>query len=135
MNKPVKHIDVSSSIKEKIPNTYQKLPKYVFRLIERIILQDEMNSIIQSTSHLQGAEMINWILKYFGAKVKVQGRELIPQKGRNIFPANKDERTRALTLLVSRHSLMLLLESHVENRSDKIKNKNTIAPLIITSFQ
>ena len=88
MNKPIKHIDVSSSIKEKIPNTYQKIPKYVFRLIERIILQDQMNSIIQSTSHLQGVEMVNWILKYFGAKVKVQGRELIPQKGRNIFPAN-----------------------------------------------
>jgi len=68
MNKPVKHIDVSSSIKEKIPNTYQKIPKYVFRLIERIILQDQMNSIIQSTSHLQGVEMVNWILKYLAQK-------------------------------------------------------------------
>jgi putative hemolysin len=57
-------------------------------LIERIILQDEMNSIIQQSSHLQGIDMANWILRFFGVKVKVQGQHLIPINGRNIFPAN-----------------------------------------------
>lgn len=88
MNNPNKYIDVSLSIKEKIPSTYKKLPNYVFRLIERIILQDEMNSIIQQSSHLQGIDMVNWILRFFGIKVKVQGQHLIPINGRNIFPAN-----------------------------------------------
>jgi len=88
MNNPNKYIDVSLSIKEKIPSTYKKLPNYVFRLIERIILQDEMNSIIQQSSHLQGIDMANWILRFFGIKVKVQGQHLIPINGRNIFPAN-----------------------------------------------
>ena len=69
MNNPNKYIDVSLSIKEKIPSTYKKLPNYVFRLIERIILQDEMNSIIQQSSHLQGIDMVNWILRFFGIKV------------------------------------------------------------------
>ena len=88
MNNPHKYIDVSLSIKEKIPSTYKKLPNYMFRLIERIILQDEMNSIIQQSSHLQGIDMVNWILRFFGIKVKVQGQHLIPINGRNIFPAN-----------------------------------------------
>ena len=88
MNNPNKHIDVSLSIKEKIPSTYKKLPNYMFRLIERIILQDEMNSIIQQSSHLQGIDMVNWILRFFGVKVKVQGQHLIPINGRNIFPSN-----------------------------------------------
>tara|TARA_B100000586_G_scaffold239888_1_gene192360 strand:- start:398 stop:1264 length:867 start_codon:yes stop_codon:yes gene_type:complete len=88
MNNPNKYIDVSLSIKEKIPSTYKKLPNYMFRLIERIILQDEMNSIIQQSSHLQGIDMVNWILRFFGVKVKVQGQHLIPINGRNIFPSN-----------------------------------------------
>ena len=54
----------------------------MFRLIERIILQDEMNSIIQQSSHLQGIDMVNWILRFFGVKVKVQGQHLIPINGR-----------------------------------------------------
>ena len=88
MNNPQKHIDVSLSIKEKIPNTYYKFPKSMFRLVERIILQDKMNFIIEQSAHLQGVEMVNWILKYFGVNVTVQGQELIPSNGRNIFPAN-----------------------------------------------
>jgi len=32
--------------------------------------------------------MVNWILRFFGIKVKVQGQHLIPINGRNIFPAN-----------------------------------------------
>ena len=88
MNNSQKHIDVSLSIKEKIPNTYYKFPKSMFRLVERIILQDKMNFIIEQSAHLQGVEMVNWILKYFGVNVTVQGQELIPSNGRNIFPAN-----------------------------------------------
>ena len=88
MNNSQKHIDVSLSIKEKIPNTYYKFPKSMFRLVERIILQDKMNFIIEQSAHLQGFEMVNWILKYFGVNVTVQGQELIPSNGRNIFPAN-----------------------------------------------
>lgn len=88
MNNSQKHIDVSLSIKEKIPNTYSKFPKSMFRLVERIILQDKMNFIIEQSAHLQGVEMVNWILKYFGVNVTVQGQELIPSNGRNIFPAN-----------------------------------------------
>ena len=88
MNNPQKHIDVSLSIKEKIPNTYSKFPKSMFRFVERIILQDKMNFIIEQSAHLQGVEMVNWILKYFGVNVSVQGQELIPSNGRNIFPAN-----------------------------------------------
>ena len=52
------------------------------------ILQDKMNFIIEQSAHLQGVEMVNWILKYFGVNVTVQGQELIPSNGRNIFPAN-----------------------------------------------
>ena len=88
MNNSHKYIDVSLAIKEKIPNIYYKFPKSMFRLVERIILQDKMNFIIEQSAHLQGVEMVNWILKYFGVNVTVQGQELIPSNGRNIFPAN-----------------------------------------------
>ena len=88
MNELHKYIDISSSLKEKAPKTYQKFPKYVFRLLEKIILQDKMNFIIQQSNHLRGIDMVNWLLKYFDVKVNVQGRELIPVNGRNIFPAN-----------------------------------------------
>jgi putative hemolysin len=88
MSNSHKHIDVSLSIKEKIPNTYKKLPNYILRLIEKIILQDKMNSIIDQSSHLQGIEMVSWILKYSGVNINVQGQDLIPINGRNIFSAN-----------------------------------------------
>jgi len=88
MSNSRKHIDVSLSIKEKIPDTYKKIPNYAIKLIEKIVLQDEMNSIIDQCSHLRGIEMVNWIIKYFGIKVNVQGQDLIPTNGRNIFSAN-----------------------------------------------
>ena len=65
MSNSPKHIDVSLSIKEKIPGTYKKLPNYMLKLIEKIILQDEMNSVIDQSAHLCGIEMVNWIIKYF----------------------------------------------------------------------
>jgi len=88
MNKSQKHIDVSLSIKEKLPSTYNKIPNYIFKLIEKIILQDEMNSIINQSNHLQGVEMVDWILNYFGVHIKSIGQEFIPNNGKNIFPAN-----------------------------------------------
>ena len=69
MNKSQKHIDVSLSIKEKLPSTYNKIPNYIFKLIEKIILQDEMNSIINQSNHLQGVEMVDWVLNYFGVHI------------------------------------------------------------------
>lgn len=88
MNNSHKHINVSLSIKDKIPGTYKKIPDYILGLIEKIILQDEMNSIIDQSSHLRGIEMVNWLIKHFGIKVKVRGHDLIPINDRNIFSAN-----------------------------------------------
>ena len=83
-----KVIDIELALREKIPDTYKKIPDILLRLMEKVIRQDDMNRMIHESGHLHGIPMVDWVLDQFGVNIEVKGKELIPTNGKFIFPAN-----------------------------------------------
>lgn len=84
----MKEINVRQIFNEKNPKLAKILPGFIFRYIERIIHQKEINEIIPILGDKQGLEFVKIVLDYFQIKIHVKGKENIPTEGRNIFVAN-----------------------------------------------
>lgn len=67
---------------------YNSTPKFAFRLLEKLIHQDEINDILEKFGHLTGVEFIVDVLDYLKIKRTVKNLENIPVSGRYIFVSN-----------------------------------------------
>lgn len=83
-----KTIDLRKAIKNSDSALFKSLPGFVIRLIEKIVRQDELNSTIYRSRHLQGIPFINDVLDGWKVEVKARGIENIPLTGRFIFVSN-----------------------------------------------
>ena len=81
-------INIREIVREKAPNTFRKIPDFVFRYLERTIHQNEINDILIRFHDLQGVDFMNALVEYFGVKLTVSGLEQIPTSGRYIFASN-----------------------------------------------
>jgi putative hemolysin len=88
MEEVEKKIDVEKSIRNSDSAFLKSLPRFTIRLIEKIILQDELNAAIYRSRHLQGIPFLNDILDGWDVKVDAKGTENIPSSGRFIFAGN-----------------------------------------------
>ena len=69
----MKHIDLTSSIKESDSEFLKKLPAFVVRRLERIIKQDEINTILDKYADCEGADFHRSIMKEFNITLEVEG--------------------------------------------------------------
>ena len=83
-----KVIDVEKTIRGSKSDFVRSLPKFIVRLIEKIVRQDEMNPYIQQNCNKTGVPFINGILKDWNVKTVVKGGENVPGSGRFVFVAN-----------------------------------------------
>jgi 1-acyl-sn-glycerol-3-phosphate acyltransferase len=81
-------IDVERAIKNGNSRFLRSLPKFIIRLIIKIVKQDEFNNVINNNSDKIGVPFINGVLNDWNVKVETQDGENIPQKGRFIFASN-----------------------------------------------
>jgi len=81
-------INVREVFKNKNPKVAKMLPGFIYRYIERIIHQKEMNDGIPIFGDKMGLDFIKGALVYLGAKIQVKGKENIPTDGRYIFVSN-----------------------------------------------
>ena len=81
-------VNVREVFKQKNPKVAKLIPGFLFRYIERIIHQKEINELLPKINHLYGLDYAKGIIEHFDLKVQVKGKELIPTEGRNIFVAN-----------------------------------------------
>lgn len=81
-------ISVAQAIKDKNPKLYQKLPKFLIRWVERVICQDEMNSLLRQYGHLPSLEFTNAIIRYLDNELVIHHEERIPRTGRYIVVSN-----------------------------------------------
>ncbi|MFP3861037.1 MAG: 1-acyl-sn-glycerol-3-phosphate acyltransferase [Bacteroidales bacterium] len=88
-NKPVvEEINVREVFRGKNPRLARLLPGFVYRYIERIIHQRELNEILPQISHLYGLDFVRAGLDLLGIDAVAYGKENIPDEGRFIFVAN-----------------------------------------------
>lgn len=83
-----KLIDLDAVIRNKVPQHYHKVPKWLIRFAEWLICQKEMNQTITALKEVEGADFAEGMCRRLNVKYNVHGMENIPDKGRFIFVSN-----------------------------------------------
>jgi putative hemolysin len=83
-----KLIDVSGIFKSKNPGLHRFIPSFVFRLISKIVYEDEVNRFIEKNGHLYGIEFARETTRYLNTEVIITGLNNLDSKSRYAFAAN-----------------------------------------------
>ena len=84
----MKHIDLASSINESDSAMLKRLPGFIVRRLERLIKQDEINTILDKYADCEGADFHRSIMKEFNITVEIDGLENLPENGKCFFLSN-----------------------------------------------
>jgi hypothetical protein len=84
----MKYIDIESVIKDGDSGKLKRLPGFIIRWIERIIMQERMNQILTKYAEYKGLDFLPKIIEEFNLTVVVDGKENLPESGRCFFLAN-----------------------------------------------
>ena len=84
----MKEIDIRKIFKNKNPKVAKMIPNFIFKYIERIIHQKDINNGIPVYGDKMGLDFIKAVLDFFQVKIQVNGIENIPENGRFIFASN-----------------------------------------------
>ncbi|MBK7712527.1 MAG: glycerol acyltransferase [Bacteroidales bacterium] len=81
-------IDIEKVIRNSESKFVRSLPKFIIKLLKKLIYQDEMNETINRSRSKSGVPFINEVLDYWKIKIIVRGGENVPLSGRFVFAAN-----------------------------------------------
>jgi len=81
-------VDLEQVIAGKSPRLAKLMPGFVLRYLKRVVHQDRLNSALARMQGLEGLRFIDEVLREFGVRVVVIGKEIIPSKGRELIVAN-----------------------------------------------
>lgn len=81
-------LNIRKVFHDKSPKLAKMLPGYVYRHIERIAHQDELNDLIRRHGHKYGIEFSKACMEDFNVSIEVQGIENMPLNGRYLFASN-----------------------------------------------
>lgn len=87
-NTPILQLDVENIIKSKTPKWGKRIPRFIFKTIERLVCQDRLNHLLKSRYHSKGCDFAKDMLDDMGVKVIMHGEENIPADGKFIFASN-----------------------------------------------
>lgn len=81
-------INVRKVFRDKNPQVAKMIPGFIFKYIEQIVHQKDLNDGMASFGDQYGLDFIQAIIDYFSLDIVVEGEENIPTTGRHIFVAN-----------------------------------------------
>lgn len=81
-------IDIEKAIRNGKSKFLKSLPRFVIKLIIKIVGQVEINEAVYLNREKDGVPFTNGLLDYWNVKVEIRGEENIPETGRFIFAAN-----------------------------------------------
>lgn len=84
----IKYIDLNKIISDGDSGFLKKLPKFVIKLIEKIIQQDEMNRVLNKYSENTGIDFLPKIIEEFNLELEIEGKENLPENGKCFFASN-----------------------------------------------
>ena len=83
-----KFIDITKIIQEKNPKLAKRLPKFLIKLVERIIKINVVNHYIYRWRDNYGLDWVNGALDDFNVKFTISGIENIPKTGNQMVVSN-----------------------------------------------
>jgi 1-acyl-sn-glycerol-3-phosphate acyltransferase len=87
-SKRIQPIDIRKIFYNKNPALARLLPGFVFRYLERIAHQQDINGFLEKHGEKMGLDFARAAILDFNVKVNIRGDENLPPKGRFIFAAN-----------------------------------------------
>lgn len=84
----VKLIDVERVFREKNAKMAQRIPRFIFNYLKRVVHQDELNGAITRFKNLYNLEFITAMLDVMGVIITFEGRENLAGNGRIILASN-----------------------------------------------
>jgi putative hemolysin len=88
MDENSKVIDIEKAIRNGKSKFLKSLPRFVIKLIIKIVGQEEINEAVYHNREKDGVPFTNGLMDYWNVKVEIKGAENIPATGRYIFAAN-----------------------------------------------
>lgn len=84
----MKRIDLDKVVKNKAPQLYRKLPKFVMSFLKWLVCQGNLNDILEHGEGLKGADFAAETAKYLGVSYTVEGMENLSEDGRYLMVSN-----------------------------------------------
>jgi putative hemolysin len=84
----VTKIDIRRVFREKNPRMAKLIPGFIYRYLEIILHQDDINGYLERHGHKGGMEFIEAAFEEFNVKMEIRGKENLPENGRFIFVSN-----------------------------------------------
>lgn len=81
-------IDFGKILEAKAPKLKKRMPKWLFRRIQRLLHEDEINEILSKYGHLQGVDFVQAVIKDFNLEIEVQGAENLTASDRILVASN-----------------------------------------------
>jgi putative hemolysin len=85
---PVELINIREIFLKKNPALAKRLPRFLYRYLNRIMHIDELNDILINHGNERGIEFAQSMVKKFNVYETIDGAENIPSSGRYIFASN-----------------------------------------------
>lgn len=87
-NNTVKQVNIREVFKSKNPSMARLLPGFIYRYLEKIIHQDDINDFLNRHGKKSGIDFVHAAIEDFNVSLNVEGFDNIPQEGRYIFASN-----------------------------------------------
>jgi len=84
----IKYIDIEKSIRERKSGILPLLPRFIIRILEKIVCQDGMNYILNKYSHTVGKEFLVKVIEELNLTLEIEGLENLPDHKKCFFAAN-----------------------------------------------
>ncbi|MEY3247259.1 MAG: hypothetical protein RIT39_928, partial [Bacteroidota bacterium] len=81
-------INLRAAFQAKNPGLARWIPSWLFKALERLIHQDDINRFLAEYSHLRNLPFAREVLRHFGVSVAVKGLEHLPVQGPFVLVAN-----------------------------------------------
>ena len=81
-------LDLREIFSTKAPKLMDKMPEWLFRRIQKLLHEKDINTILSTYGHLQGVDFVQAVVQDFNLKVIAQGEEHLSESQRFIVASN-----------------------------------------------
>ncbi|MCD4771936.1 MAG: glycerol acyltransferase [Bacteroidales bacterium] len=81
-------IDIDEVFRQKNPSLLKILPKFILRIIKRIVHQKELNAALYKNRDYFGTDFVDTVLKHFEINIETKGEKYVPKEGRVTLASN-----------------------------------------------
>lgn len=81
-------IDLRKIFTAKVPKLMKHMPNWLFRKIQKLLHEDDINAVLTNYGHLSGVDFINALIADFNLELELQGVDNLMASGRILVASN-----------------------------------------------